>query len=243
MSFLSGGFLPIVLYLIYREFTVGRPGVLVLAVLSIVPIATTLLTMTNPLHHMIWTIVEENGVARFTDASEHAWFNRIHAPFAYGLFGYSIIALAGRLPTIALAHRKKVILLLVCATMPFVVSIANTLLEIGPLTFPFTSLTLVVLLPLYWWASLALRVYDFSPLAYQTMFDHVRDPIIVLDKSKRIISANQPAQKLLEAPEHELIGQPPLGRPAGGAGRTRSRQGSRSDADHSHAFGSLFRTQ
>ena len=207
LSFLSGGFLPIVLYLIYREFTVGRPGALVLAALSIVPIATTLLTMTNPLHHLIWTIVEENGVARFTDASEHAWFNRIHAPFAYGLFGYSIIALAGRLPTIALAHRKKVILLLVCAAMPFVVNIANTLLKIGPPTFPFTSLTLVVLLPLYWWASLALRVYEFSPLAYQTMFDHVRDPIIVLDKSKRIISANQPAQKLLEAPEHELIGQ------------------------------------
>jgi diguanylate cyclase (GGDEF)-like protein/PAS domain S-box-containing protein len=207
LSFLSGGFLPIVLYLIYREFTIGRPGALALAVLSIVPIATTLLAMTNPLHHMIWTIVEENGVARFTDASEHAWFNRVHAPFAYGLFGYSIIALAGRLPTIAFAHRKKVILLLVCAAMPFVVSIANALLKIGPPAFPFTSLTLVVLLPLYWWASLALRVYDFSPLAYQTMFDHVRDPIIVLDKSQKIISANQPAQKLLGSPEHDLIGQ------------------------------------
>ncbi len=83
LSFLSTGFLPVVLYVIYREFTVGRPGALALAVLSIVPIATTLLTMTNPLHHMIWTIVEENGVARFSDASEHAWFNRVHAPFAW----------------------------------------------------------------------------------------------------------------------------------------------------------------
>jgi len=207
LSFLSASFLPIVLYMIYREFTVGRPSALVLAVLSIVPVATTLLTMTNPLHHMIWTIVEEDGVRRFTDASEHIWFNRVHAPFAYGLFGYSIIALAGRLPTIARAHRRKVILLLVCVVMPFAVSIANTLLKFGPPAFPFTSLTLVVLLPLYWWASLALRVYEFSPLAYQTMFDHVRDPIIVLDKSQRIISANQPAQKLLESPEDALIGQ------------------------------------
>jgi len=207
LSFLSASFLPIVLYMIYREFTVGRPGALVLAVLSIVPVSTTLLTMTNPLHHMIWTIVEEDGVRRFTDASEHLWFNRVHAPFAYGLFGYSIIALAGRLPTIARAHRRKVILLLVCVVMPFAVSIANTLLKIGPPAFPFTSLTLVVLLPLYWWSSLSLRVYEFSPLAYQTMFDHVRDPIIVLDKSQRIISANQPAQKLLESPEDALIGQ------------------------------------
>jgi diguanylate cyclase (GGDEF)-like protein/PAS domain S-box-containing protein len=207
LSFFSAGFLPVVLYMIYRDFTIGLPGPLLLAVLSLVPVATTLLTITNPLHHMIWAIVEADGVTRFTDASEHIWFSRIHAPFAYGLFGYSIIALAGRLPTIALAHRKKVTLLLVCAALPFVVSIGNTLLRIGPPTFPFTSLTLVMLLPLYWWASLALRVYDFSPLDYQTMFNHVRDPIIVLDKSQKIISANHPAQQLLESPEQELIGQ------------------------------------
>jgi PAS domain S-box-containing protein len=207
LSFFSAGFLPVVLYMIYREFTVGPPGPLLLAVLSLVPVATTLLTITNPLHHLVWTLVEEGGVTRFTDASEHVWFNRVHAPFAYGLFGYSIIALAGRLPTIALAHRKKVILLLVCAALPFVVSVGNTLFRIGPPNFPFTSLTLVILLPLYWWASLAMRVYDFSPLDYQTMFDHVRDPIIVLDKSQKIISANQPAQQLLESPEQALVGQ------------------------------------
>jgi diguanylate cyclase (GGDEF)-like protein/PAS domain S-box-containing protein len=207
LSFLSGGFLPVVLYMIYREFTVGRPGKLALAVLSIVPVATTLLTITNPLHDMIWSTVEVDGIVRFTDASEHTWFNRVHAPVAYGLFGYSIIALAGRLPTIARAHRRKVVLLLACAVMPFFVSLCNTLLKIGPPTFPFTSLTLVLLLPLYWWATVALRVYEFSPLAYQTMFDHVRDPIIVLDRSQRIISANHPAQKLLESPESELIGE------------------------------------
>ena len=39
------------------------------------------------------------------------------------------------------------------------------------------------------------------------MFDDVRDPSIVLEKSKRVISANQPAQQLLEASERDLIGQ------------------------------------
>ena len=207
LSFFSASFLPVVLYTIYREFTVGRPGTLVMIALTVVPVATTVLTITNPLHHMIWTIVEADGVMRFTDANEHAWFNRVHAPFAYGLYGYSLIALAGRMPTIALAHRKKVTLLLICAVLPFAVSIGNTLLEIGPPTFPFTSLALAILLPLYWWASLAMRVYDFSPLHYQTMFDHVRDPIIVLDRSQKIISANHPAQQLLESPEQDLVGQ------------------------------------
>lgn len=207
LTFFSAGFLPVVLYSIYREFTVGRPHALILAALSVIPVISTGLAMTNPMHHIIWASVVVDGAIQFTDVYEHFWFNRVHAPFAYGLFGFSIIALAGRLPTIALAHRKKVALLLICAVLPFAVSVANTILKIGPVTFPFTSLTLVAMLPLYWWATLTHRVFEFSPLAYQTLFDHVRDPIIVLDKAKRIISANRPAQQLLKSPEKKLIGK------------------------------------
>jgi len=207
LTFFSAGFLPVVLYSIYREFTGGRPHALILAALSIIPVISTGLAMTNPIHHIMWASVVVDGAIQFTDVNEHFWFNRVHAPFAYGLFGFSIIALTGRLPTIALAHRKKVALLLICAVLPFAVSVANTILKIGPITFPFTSLTLVAMLPLYWWATLTHRVFEFSPLAYQTLFDHVRDPIIVLDKAKRIISANRPAQQLLKAPEKKLIGK------------------------------------
>jgi diguanylate cyclase (GGDEF)-like protein/PAS domain S-box-containing protein len=207
LTFFSAGFIPVVFYSIYREFTVGKPHTYVLALFSIIPIISTGLAMTNELHHFIWTVVEVDGVARFTDSTEHVWFNKVHAPFAYGLFGFSIIAMAGRLPSIALAHRKKVTLLIVCGVLPFAVSLGNVVLNIGDPTFPFTASSLVIMLPLYWWASVALRVYEFSPLAYQTMFDHVRDPIIVLDRSQRIISANNPAQKLLEAHENKLIGQ------------------------------------
>ncbi|MFQ6004705.1 MAG: diguanylate cyclase domain-containing protein [Woeseia sp.] len=207
LTFVSTGFLPVVLYTIYREYTVGPPSAIVLAVLSILPAITTALAVTNPLHHMIWTVVDTADGIRFTDANEHYWFNRVHAPFAYGLFGYSVVALIGRMQTIARAHRGQVALLLVCTVLPFGVSIGNVLLGIGPAYFPFTSLTLVILLPLYWWASLKMRVYEFSPLAYQTLFDHVRDPIIVLDKQQRIVSANQPAQVLLDATEAQLIGQ------------------------------------
>jgi diguanylate cyclase (GGDEF)-like protein/PAS domain S-box-containing protein len=206
LSFFSAGFLPIVLYSIYRHFTVGPPNPVVLALLSIVPLVTLALTISNPLHHMMWAIVDTETGIRFTRSNEHFWFNRIFSPFAYGLFGYAAIALAGRLPTIARAHRRKVSLLLVCALLPYIVSLLNRLFGSDPANFPYTALTLVILLPLYWWASIALRVHEFSPLAYQTMFDHVRDPIIVLDNRKCIISANSPAQELLKSSEQELIG-------------------------------------
>ena len=207
LTFFSTSFLPVALFMIYREFTGRWTSGYVLAALSIIPIITTGLAVTNQMHHLVWSYVEVDGVITFTEPDEHVWFKRVHAPFAYGLSAFSLIALAGRLPTIALAHRKKVIVLLVCAVLPFTVSFVNTILGIGPIAFPFTSTTLVLMLPVNWWLAVTQRVQEFAPLAYQTLFDHVRDPIIVLDKSQRIVSANNPAQKLLNAPEQNLIGQ------------------------------------
>ncbi|MEX2124073.1 MAG: diguanylate cyclase [Woeseia sp.] len=205
LRFFSDGFLPVVLYLIYREYTVGRPPGLLLAALCIVPALTTLLIVTNPLHHMIWSEVGAEVADRFLE-SDHVWFNRVHAPFMYVLTAYSILALAARLPTFARAHRRNVSVLLVCAALPYAVGFGTMLFGTGPLDFPFTSLSLTLAFPFYAWAALTLRVFQLSPLAYQTLFDHVRDPIIVLDNAQRIISANRPAQVLLEKSEHELIG-------------------------------------
>jgi diguanylate cyclase (GGDEF)-like protein/PAS domain S-box-containing protein len=52
-----------------------------------------------------------------------------------------------------------------------------------------------------------MRFYEFSPIAYQTLFDHVRDPIFVLDHEEAIVCANKSAQELLGGSERELIGR------------------------------------
>ena len=206
MSLSAGCFLPVVLYLIYRHYTVGPPSRWLLAALCAVPVATTLLAASNPLHGLLWNTVRTADGARFTSIVDHAWLTRVYLPFVYGLFGYSMLALAGRLVSIARAHRKQVALLLVAAGLPYSVSIGNVLLDVGPSDFPVTASTFVLLLPLYWWAAVSLRVHEFSPLAYQTLFERMRDPIIVLDRSARIISANRAAQKLLRKREPDLIG-------------------------------------
>lgn len=207
LSYFASGFLPIAFYVVYRDYTVGAPSAILVAMLSVIPIATTVLAFTNPMHNIIWSVVETQAGLRFTDLTEHYWFNRVHAPFMYGLFIYTLIALVSRLPTIAPAHRKTVIVLIVCALMPFAVSIANNYLGLGPRDFPFTSLAMVLLVPVYWYASVTLRFHDFSPLAYETLFHHVRDPIIVLDTSDTIICVNKTAQEFLGASEAELLGQ------------------------------------
>ena len=206
LSFFSAGFIPIVFYLIYREFTVGRPHTIVIVMLAIVPVVTTGLALTNSQHNMIWMVMQTEAGPQFSELLDHYWYRRIYAPFTYGLFGYSVVALLGRLPTLAPAQRKTILLLLATAIVPYVVSVANTFFGIGPRDFPFTTASLTVMFPFLAFVSLKLRLHEFSPIAYQTLFDHVRDPIFVIDNDQIIICANQAAQELLEGSEQELIG-------------------------------------
>jgi diguanylate cyclase (GGDEF)-like protein/PAS domain S-box-containing protein len=207
LSFFASGFLPIAFYIVYREYTVGAPGPVIIAMLSVVPIATTILALTNSVHNVMWSAVVTPDGIQYSDLTDHYWFTRVHAPFMYGLFVYTVISLASRLPSIAPAHRRTIVVLIVCAIMPFVVSVANNFLGIGPPDFPFTSSTMVALLPVYWYASITLRFFDFSPLAYETLFHHVRDPIIVLDVNNAIVCVNKSAQEFLQTSEAGLLGK------------------------------------
>ena len=206
LTFFSAGFIPIVFYIIYRNYTVGPPHTITIIMLSIIPMVTTGLCLTNSMHSMIWAVNETATGLSYSNVSDHYWYNKIYAPFTYGLFAFSAVALIGRLPTIAPAHRKTISLLLIYALFPFAISIANNFLGIGPPEFPFTSTALACIWPFLAYANIKLRVHEFSPLAYQTLFDHVRDPIFVLDNEQCIICANKAAQQLLEGKEKDLIG-------------------------------------
>lgn len=206
LSFFSAGFVPVVFYLIYREFTVGRPHTIVIVMLAIVPVLTTGLALTNSQHNMIWMVTQTESGLQFSEMLNHYWYRRVYAPFTYGLFAYSVVALIARLHSLAPAHRKTILMLLATALFPFIISIANTFLGIGPQAFPFTTGSLTLMFPFLAYVSLKLRLHEFNPIAYQTLFDHVRDPIFVIDNEQIIICANQAAEELLEGTERELIG-------------------------------------
>jgi len=207
LNFFAASFLPISFYAVYRQYTSGPAKPILIALLMVVPICTTLLALTNSWHNMIWTVVETGTGLQFSAIVESHWFMRVHAPYSYGLFGLAALALIARLPTIAAAHRRTVVLMLVCALLPFTVSFANNFFGFGSDKFPFTSAGIAFMLPLVAYVALSLRVYEFSPLAYQTLFDHVRDPIIVLDNDGRIICANRKAGEMLGQEERQLLGQ------------------------------------
>ena len=207
LSFSAAAFLPLSINAIYRQYTGDPAPVWLMVTLSVVPIATTLLVLTNAWHNIIWWIeIADDGGFRFSAAVDSEYFRRVHAPYSYGLFAYAALAMTGRLPSIAPAHRPAVIMLLACAALPYAISFANNMLAIGPAEFPVTTSAVAAMLPLSAYVSLRLRMVEFSPLAYQTLFDHVRDPIVVLDNEQRIICVNKSASDMLGKTEREVLG-------------------------------------
>ena len=206
LRFFSDGFLPVVLYLLYRHYTASRPHAAVVTALCVVPVTTTILALTNPLHHLLWSL-SGGADGRFPTIADALWITRVHAPFTWLLTAYSILALAARLPTIGRAHHKKLWMLLACATLPYVPSIAVRLFGTPPFDFPVTSLILAVALPAYAWVALKLRIFDVDPVSYQTVLHHLRDPIVVLDGERRIVGSNRAAMELFGRPERDVVGR------------------------------------
>ena len=207
LAYFGAGFLPVAFYAIYRQYTGAPQSRLLYLSLSVIPLATTILAMTNALHFLIWEPQYTESGLTILQRTDKAWFARVHAPFAYGLFGYTVIALASRLSSIARAHRGVVLMFVACAIFPFAASIANTFLGFGDPNTPVLTISLALIFPAIAYAALRLRVHEFSPVAYQTLFHHVRDPIIVLDTDERIICANRSATEMLGNSERELLGR------------------------------------
>jgi diguanylate cyclase (GGDEF)-like protein/PAS domain S-box-containing protein len=207
LSFSSAGFLPVVFYVVYRQYTQGNPGAFIVVTLCIIPVISAGLAITNSAHEIIWTVSEVDGGLEFSNLTDHYWYNHVYAPFVFGLIGVTALAMVGQLSSIAAAHRRTVIMLLVGGMLPFIVSVANTFLGIGPPEFPFSSLTIALLWPFFAYFSLKMRVHEFSPIAYQTLFNHVRDPIFVVDSEQCIVCANLSAQRLLGCTENDMLGR------------------------------------
>jgi diguanylate cyclase (GGDEF)-like protein/PAS domain S-box-containing protein len=207
LNFAATALIPVAFYGVYLQFTGSPRRPLVIALLLVIPMCTIALAVTNSWHSLIWSVTETPSGLVYSGTSESLWFIRVHAPYSYGLFALAAIALTSRLSSIAPAQRRTVMLILVCALLPFSVSFANNFFGFGSPDFPYTSTGILIMLPLNAYVALSLRVFEFSPVAYEMLFDHVRDPVIVIDNSERILCANAKACELLGHSERELLGQ------------------------------------
>jgi diguanylate cyclase (GGDEF)-like protein/PAS domain S-box-containing protein len=186
-----------------ERFTVTRKQ---LALLFLLPLCTIALVWTNPWHEWMWAHppLGPSG-ERVMRLAWGPWCRWVHFPFSYAVTGAAIWIAAGELFSQSKLYRAQTAMLLVAVLIPVVVNVLFTS-GFGDARFGPTPVAFAVSGLIFAWGFVRLRLFQLSPIAYRSIFDHMRDGVVVVDRYRRVVEVNQVALSLVGRRESEMIG-------------------------------------
>jgi diguanylate cyclase (GGDEF)-like protein len=207
--FVGTALLPVCAYFSFREYMGRRTSIHRIVMLLVIPVVTIALAATNYYHQFVWFLPAVNQQGEFLTRPEQwgPWFLFIHAPYSYALIGMAILTLLTHSAAVARSHRRGLILLVAACIAPLISTLLYDL-GYGSNTISFVPIVFSLMLPLYAWLVLAEQIVEFKPLAYETVFQNMQDPVVVVDDQGRIIGLNHRAESLLEVTETSALLEP-----------------------------------
>ena len=186
-----------------ERFTVTRRQ---LALLFLLPLGTIALVWTNPWHEWMWAHppLGPSG-ERVMRLAWGPWCRWVHFPFSYALTGAAIWLALGELFSQSKLYRAQTAMLLVAILIPVIVNVLFTA-GFGDARYGPTPIAFAVSGLIFAWGFVRLRLFQLSPIAYRTVFDQMRDGVIVVDRYRRVVDVNQVALSFAGRREPDVIG-------------------------------------
>ena len=206
MHFVGTGLVPVGILLCFREFTGAQTSKAAIAALLIIPVLSIVIAATNSWHQLMWLYPATNAAGEFLTRpiAWGPWFLFAHAPFSYIVVATSFFTLLLHSSAVAPMHRRGLFLIVGCAMAPAITVVAYDA-GIGPDTISIVPLVLAWMLPIYVWLLVGEQIIEFSPVAYETVFQNMQDPVIVVDDQERVIGLNRGAEVMLNISENEAL--------------------------------------
>jgi diguanylate cyclase (GGDEF)-like protein/PAS domain S-box-containing protein len=204
--YLGTALVPVFILLCFREFTGRVTSRRTVIELMVIPVLSIILAATNYWHEFMWYLPATNAAGEFlTRPVEFGpWFRYVHLPYGYAVIGTSVLTLIMHSSAVAPSQRRGLFLLGGSAMVPIIAVVAYDM-GVGPSTISTLPFIFALMLPIYAWLILGERIIEYSPLAYETVFQHMQDPVIVIDNEERIIGLNQGAERLLNMGESDAL--------------------------------------
>jgi len=207
--FIGTALLPLAAFVCFREYAGAPTPLRMLVLLLIVPTVSIALAATNQFHEFMWALpaVNEDGQYLTRPDKWGPWFLFVHAPHSYALIGAAMFTLLVHSSAVAPAHRRGLFLLVAACVGPLIATAAYDL-GLGSNVISFVPLVFAAMLPIYAWLIVGEGIVEFAPLAYETVFQNMQDPVVVIDEQQRIIGLNNCAEAMLAVSEHEALRTP-----------------------------------
>lgn len=179
-----------------------------LTLLSIVPLLTFILAMTNGVHNLVWSQEQVVAAGPFLalKVAFGPWF------WVHTAYSYLLLLLGAILLVQALLHRPHLYQgqmtgLLLGMAAPWLGNAISIFdlnpipdLDLTPLAFTVTGLMLA-------WSLFRFRLLDLAPVARETVVESMSDGMIVLDVQAQVVDINPAAQQMIGAPASQVIGR------------------------------------
>lgn len=204
--FVGTAILPVASLLYFRKYIGRNISRAMIIALMMVPVFSIIVAATNPLHEFMWYLPATNAVGEFLTrpVAWGPWFLYLHAPHSYIVIGLGVLTLVMHSTAVAPANRRRLFMLAGATTAPILAVIAYDF-GIGPNTISPLPIVFTAMLPVYAWLFIGEQITQFSPLAYETVFQNMQDPVVVVDEQRRIIGLNRGAEKLLNLKETNVL--------------------------------------
>jgi len=204
--FLGTALIPVLLLITFRDYIGQATSRNMIVALLIIPVSSIIVAATNYWHEFMWYLPAVNEAGQYLTRPRQwgPWFLFLHAPHGYAVIGYSILTLLIHSSAVAPANRRGLFLLAGSALIP-VLSIVAYDFGLGSTTISIVPVVFAAMLPVYAWLIIGEQVIEFSPLAYETVFQNMQDPVVVLDDEGRIIGLNRGAEVLLNIRERDAL--------------------------------------
>lgn len=207
--FVGTAVVPVTLLMCFREFTGRDTSTRATIALLIIPMLSLVVAATNYWHEFMWHLPATNEAGAFLTrpVAFGLWFKFIHVPYGYAVAVTSIVTLIMHSRAVAPSQRRGLFLLAGSALVP-VLGIVAYDLGVGPNTISTLPVIFALMFPIYAWMVIAEKIIEFSPLAYETVFQNMQDPVIVVDDEECIIGLNHGAEALLNMNESDALREP-----------------------------------
>lgn len=202
---------PVTWFIFVSDFTRGwgRISVPAIAGLLLVPILTVVVVMLNGTDGWMWqnvTLVKVSGLAPRLEWGGGPWY-RCWTIYGLGLYAVATVSLLRAAFQAQHFLRPQYFTLLLAAFLP---AIGNVLwlsslgpapgIDLTPLGFGFSGLLIA-------WSLFRFGFLEVVPVARETIFEELDAAVMVLDGQGRIIDMNAAAERIIEAPAREVLGE------------------------------------
>lgn len=203
LCFLGVCFLPVAMLFFIYEYcgkTLSRKWVILLC---IIPIISWLTMVTNPFHFLFYRQI--NFIPFAPAKTEYGlYFWMVHLPYCYilSLFGFATVLMERQKSSSH--YRPQISILLFSLCIPLTINVLGVFNLLGEATY--TSLSFPVFFSIMTFAVFRYRFLKSNPIAYETVFQTIRDGVIVLDLDNVITDINPAAAKSLGKSPKSIIG-------------------------------------